>query len=80
MNNNSISILEEISRGGYEASLITTYNAYIPFYEEVVLPKLMRSGVRHNVLMMDARQCVASLSQSIPRASGRLYSLLPMFQ
>jgi hypothetical protein len=78
MNNNSISILEEISRGGYEASLITTYNAYIPFYEEVVLPKLMRSGVRHNVLMMDARQCVASISQSIPRASGRLYSLLPM--
>ena len=49
-----ISILEEIKRGGYEASLITTYNAFLPFYEDVVLRKLIGQGVRHNVLMMDA--------------------------
>lgn len=48
-----ISILEEIKRGGHEASLITTYNAYLPFYEDVVLRHLSNNGVRHNILMMD---------------------------
>ena len=31
-----LSLLDELRRGGYEASLITTFNAYLPFYEEVV--------------------------------------------
>ena len=54
-----ISLFDELRKGGYEASLITTFNAYLPFYEEVVLRRLVSCGIRHNVLMMDAKQYAA---------------------
>lgn len=73
-----ISIIEEIKRGGYEASLITTYNAYLPFYEEVVLRKLIGQGAQHNVVLMDAAQCAHSVAHHPPRLAGRQYSLVPM--
>ncbi|WP_419695401.1 hypothetical protein ACN2CC_02015 [Mesorhizobium muleiense] len=73
-----ISLMEELKKGGYEASLITTYNAYLPFYEEVVLRRLVNAGVRHNVLLMDANQYAASLANHPPRLAGRQYSLLPV--
>jgi len=41
-----ISLMEELKKGGYEASLTTTYNAYLPFYEEVVLRRLVNAGIR----------------------------------
>ncbi|WP_192560514.1 hypothetical protein [Pseudomonas allokribbensis] len=56
----AVSILEVIKRGGYEASLITTYNATLPFYEEVLLRKLVSAGCRHNVVLMDRQQCAVS--------------------
>jgi len=73
-----ISLLGEIRKGGYDASLITTFNAYLPFYEDVVLRKLVASGVKHNVLLMDAGQCTESLNNHPPRFAGRHYSLVPM--
>ncbi len=73
-----ISLLDELRKGGYEASLITTFNAYPPFYEEVVLRRLVGAGVRHNVLMMDARQYGHSLEHYPPRLAGREYILLPV--
>jgi hypothetical protein len=73
-----ISLLEELKKGGYEASLITTYNAYLPFYEEVVLRRLVNTGVRHNVLLMDARQYAMSLVSHPPRLAGRQYTLMPI--
>lgn len=73
-----ISLMEELRKGGYEASLTTTYNAYLPFYEEVVLRRLVNAGVRHNVLLMDAQQYAASLTAHPPRLAGRQYSLLPV--
>lgn len=73
-----ISLLDELRKGGYEASLITTFNAYLPFYEEVVLRRLVNAGVRHNVLMMDAGQYAASMANHPPRIAGRRYSLLPI--
>ncbi|TCB20745.1 hypothetical protein E0J02_07060 [Rhizobium leguminosarum bv. viciae] len=73
-----ISLMEELKKGGYEASLTTTYNAYLPFYEEVVLRRLVNAGVRHNVLLMDAQQYAASLTVHPPRLAGRQYSLLPV--
>ena len=51
-----VSILDVIKRGGYEASLITTFNATLPFYEEVLLRKLVGAGCRHNVVLMDRSQ------------------------
>lgn len=73
-----ISILDEIKKGGYEASLITTFNAYLPFYEDVVLRQLIGHGVRHNILMMDAGQCALSISCHPPKSAGRVYTLIPM--
>ncbi|MDC1287387.1 hypothetical protein N8198_05835 [Gammaproteobacteria bacterium] len=73
-----ISLFDELRKNGYEASLITTFNAYLPFYEEVILRRLVSSGIRHNVLMMDARQYAASLSDQPPRFAGQNYSLMPV--
>ena len=73
-----ISLLDELRKGGYESSLITTYNAYLPFYEEVVLRRLVNAGIRHNVLMMDAKQYAASINHHPPSLAGRRYSLIPI--
>lgn len=75
-----ISILDVIKRGGYEASLITTYNATLPFYEEVILRKLVGAGCRHNVVLMDRAQCAISWSSEAtrPRRAGHSYTLLPI--
>jgi hypothetical protein len=74
----SISLFDEIKKGGYESSIITTFNAYLPFYEEVLLRKLSSNGVRHNVLMMDSAQCQRCFSNQPPYLAGRRYTLLPM--
>jgi hypothetical protein len=73
-----ISILNEIRSGGYDASLISTFNAYLPFYEDVVLRHLMGSGIRHNILMMDAAQATLAVDRHPPRTAGRLYTLVPI--
>ena len=73
-----LSLLDELRKGGYEASLITTFNAYLPFYEEVVLRRLVNAGVRHNVLLMDAQQYGVSLHNHPPRLAGRQYTLMPI--
>jgi len=73
-----ISLIEEIKQGGYEASLFTTFNAYLPFYEDVVLRKLVSSGTRHNVLLMDEGQFAQSVANDPPQFAGRHYSLVPM--
>lgn len=75
-----ISILDIIKRGGYEASLITTFNAHLPFYEEVVLRRLVSAGCRHNVVLMDRNQCSVSWGSEAtrPRLAGHAYTLLPI--
>ncbi|MBL0419733.1 hypothetical protein JI739_05155 [Ramlibacter sp. AW1] len=76
----AVSILDIVKRGGYEASLITTFNATLPFYEEVVLRRLVAVGVRHNIVLMDAVQCAQSWASeaSRPRLAGHAYTLVPM--
>ncbi|MCM5570491.1 hypothetical protein M6I34_08220 [Burkholderiaceae bacterium FT117] len=75
-----VSILDVIKRGGYEASLLTTFNATLPFYEEVLLRKLVGAGCRHNVVLMDRSQCAISWSSEMtrPRLAGHAYTLLPI--
>lgn len=75
-----ISILDVIKRGGYEASLITTYNATLPFYEEVILRKLVGAGCRHNIVLMDRAQCAISWASEAtrPMRAGHSYTLLPI--
>ena len=75
-----ISLLDELKGGTFEASLLTTYNATLTFYEEVVLRRLLAAGSRHNVVLMDAAQCALSwTSPSLrPRQAGASYVLVPM--
>jgi hypothetical protein len=75
-----ISILDIAESTGFEASLITTFNASLPFYEEIVLRRLRANGCRKNVVLMDAAQCSAAWDSeaSRPRFAGYDYSLIPI--
>ncbi len=75
-----ISIPEVIESQGFESSLITTFNANLPFYEEMLLRRLRANGCRHNVVLMDDDQCSASWESDItrPKQAGFEYSLLPI--
>lgn len=75
-----LSLIESLKGGGFAASIITTYNAYLPFYETVILPKLRATGTRHNIVLMDAGECAKALAQSdtAPRLAGRVYTLVPI--
>lgn len=67
-------------RAKFEASIIATYNAYLPFYEEVVLRRLVSSGCHYNVLLLDSRDLKKSMTTPTaqPRLAGRGYTLVPM--
>jgi hypothetical protein len=75
-----LSLFDEFKSKSYDASLIATYNAFLPFYEDVLLRRLAAKGCLHNVVMMDARQCGAVLEDegARPRRAGRDYSLIPI--
>lgn len=75
-----LSLLDEVRAGGYETSIITTFNAFLPFYEEVILPRLVGAGCRNNVVLMDAGQLSAAavVPSGAPRLSGTQYTLIPM--
>jgi hypothetical protein len=76
----STSLLDHIAEPGFRASVITTYNCYFPFYEEVVLRRLMAAGCTHNVLMVDATRCAEAfaIEELRPRRAGRDYTLIPV--
>lgn len=67
-------------RARFEASIIATYNAYLPFYEDVVLRRLLASGCRHNVLLLDSGRLSESMASPTtrPRLAGQAYSLIPI--
>jgi hypothetical protein len=64
----------------YEFSFITTFNAYLPFYEQIVLRRLMKAGCRVNTLLMDSGQFAASMSDDDgkPLLAGRDYTIVPV--
>lgn len=76
----SISLLNVIKQGGFDASLITSFNASLLFYEEVVLRRLVAAGCQQNIVLMDHAQCSLSWqSESTrPRLAGTAYSLVPV--
>ena len=75
----SISILDIVKRGGYEASLITSFNATLPFYEEVVLRRLVAAGARHRaggVSLRPAPDCWGmSTGGGVPRGYGNCVTI-----
>ncbi|WP_354675279.1 hypothetical protein [Cupriavidus alkaliphilus] len=78
--NDDISLLAALRGSKFEASLVTTFNATLPFYEEVVLRRLQAAESRHNVVLMDAVQCARSWATPSlrPRLAGSAYALIPM--
>lgn len=76
----STSLLDHVAETGFRASVITTYSCYFPFYEEVVLRRLMTAGCTHNVLMVDATRCAEAfaIEELRPRRAGRDYTLIPV--
>ena len=78
--NDDISLLAALKGAKFEASLVTTFNATLPFYEEVVLRRLQAADSRHNVVLMDAVQCARSWATPSlrPRLAGSAYALIPM--
>lgn len=73
-----VSLFNELKSGGYESSLITTFNAYFPFYEEVLLRKLRSSGVQKNAVLIDETMCKQAMEVAYPILSGKAYTLAPM--
>ena len=75
-----ISLVDFIDRGGFEASIITSFNANLRFYEEIILHRLQTKGCRRNVVLMDAAQCAATWKSEAtrPRTAGVEYTLIPM--
>jgi len=75
-----ISIHDLLHKSKFDASLITTYNAYLPFYENVILKRLYAGGCRHNILMMDKSQFAEAMHSSSlrPHLAGFDYTLVPM--
>lgn len=78
--NDDISLLAALKGSKFDASLVTTFNATLPFYEEVVLRRLQAADSRHNVVLMDAVQCARSWAMPSlrPRLAGSAYALIPM--
>ena len=76
----AFSLLDILSETGYQASLVATYCCYFPFYEEVVLRRLLNKGCTNNVLMVDARSCAEAFEDDVtrPRRAGRDYTLVPV--
>ncbi len=76
----TISLLEELKTSGFRSSVITTYNCYFPFYEDVVLRRLIASGCTHNILFVDADRCAEAYANEHlrPRRAGRDYTLIPV--
>jgi len=76
----TFSLAKALRETGFSSSIITTFNAYLPFYEEVVLRRLIAAGCTQNVVLMDARQCAASLAHEStwPRRAGIDYTLIPV--
>ncbi|MGR6861589.1 hypothetical protein ACU5EH_15465 [Aliivibrio salmonicida] len=71
----SISLFEEIGKGGYQASLMTTFSVDFPFYEDLLLKKMQSKGVYHHVLLADKKMCQHVISHRPPKYAGKQYSL-----
>jgi len=73
-------LLDALQETGFQASVIATYSCYFPFFEEVVLRRLLDRGCINNVLFVDARRCAEAFAseETRPRRAGVDYTLIPV--
>jgi hypothetical protein len=76
----AFSLLDILSETGSQSAVIATYCCYFPFYEEVVLRRLLDRGCTNNILMVDAELCAEAFANddTRPRRAGRDYTLIPV--
>ncbi len=76
----TLPLLERLSEGGFRASVIATYNCFFPFYEEVILRRLVAAGCTHNIVLLDAARCAEAFARDDlrPRLAGSAYTLIPV--
>lgn len=77
-----LSLLDALanSKSRYDVSIISTFNSYLPFYEDIVFHRLRNSGCRGNALLMDSNQILSALNDTFyrPRFAGKGYTLIPI--
>jgi hypothetical protein len=75
-----LSLYNELSGRGYDASIIATYGLSGSLYERVLLGRLQASGCRHNIVLADSIQCARELASGFNglRLCGSEYMLLPV--
>lgn len=76
----TVSLFEAISDTGFRASVISTYCCYFPFFEDVVLRRLVSAGSALNVLFVDSSQLARAYlaDETRPRLAGTAYALIPV--
>ncbi|UOF14477.1 phospholipase D-like domain-containing protein [Lysobacter capsici] len=75
-----LSLVNAIRKDDIDASLITTLNANLPYYEDFILRRLASVGCRNNVLLVDQKQLSSAyLSEATrPRRAGIDYTMVPI--
>jgi len=80
--NQELSLYDVIGekKNQYEFSFITTFNAYLPFYEQIVLRRLVNAGCRVNTVLIDAGEFASSFQDNTnqPLLAGRDFTLVPI--
>jgi hypothetical protein len=76
----ALSLFDALTETGFQSSVVATYCCYFPFYEDVILRRLLDRGCTNNILMVDARLCAQAFANehARPRRAGRDYTLVPV--
>ena len=77
---NQLALADVIRSARPVAAVLTTYNVWFPFLEQVVVPQLRAAGARAVLVLADAGQLADHLSErdGAPQHAGRTYALLPV--
>ncbi|GAB7218292.1 phospholipase D-like domain-containing protein [Vibrio comitans] len=74
----SITLMDELKKGGYDSCLMTTYSVNFAFYEDVLLRKMMSAGIENHLLFVDHLMCASAIKAHSPKKAGQFYGLVPM--
>jgi hypothetical protein len=75
-----VSLLDELRSMRVTGAVLTTYSIDFPFFESVVLRRLLASGCEHQILLVDATQCALAFANPYrrPYLAGTAYTLVPV--
>lgn len=74
----STSLFAELKGSGYSACLMTTFSINFSFYEDVLLRRMIASGISHHVVLVDKGMCLTAMQSGHPQRAGSHYVLAPM--